>query len=980
MLSSLCILLIFLSISLGNSEEIPEIKAPPVDPELLRDWWKAAGQIRMGETAYRAKGVKFKDGVCDVNLNSGIIIPVYTGVAPVSERVVGVVFVGEGELSVRFPERADAWSFANHMTRFAGKDWNEMEPIAQREKPYSVQIDQGLLLSADPRIPKLIYELDPVGGGIYFSEQKDGEADATYVVTERKGKFRAKMIATNILADRSDQLQRIGLDPRAMLRQDRLLHEELNFPGHYVRSVGDYRTKDRYHIAAQGSNLSSMAYDRWMTCYRDGRDEANIGYRSIAFTHGVDTDKRQHFQRFSGNEFLTSNEEEVPRPPTRMEPVFAETTVEFQKTRNRINQQVTVDSLITVKAHGADLQYIALRLPTKGSLRGTWKLDQLTLEDGSPLAWVGLYADLTDNGILSNSPMPLQNSVEDNENVGLEDQDSLRFDIPQTDMGDGETVGQGSEGSGDIESGFGSTDQANQTLNKIEGPEGPANFRLDPNNQTVAQSERMVVKQTEYTYDIMALLPEVIKENETIKIRIKWTATWNFANFSSIDTSGNSVAVRNLGTTTGLYPILPEILPSAGGTRWNFTIKAGTASSIFRPQNVVSSGDTVRSWQDEGLWNWVETEGSNAVNPSVGVGRWEVYEEPPTKGLPGVKVSLFSDTFAKAKLFAPEVRRVLSFFNGFLPSYPQTEVDVFQNRSLLVSETKRLKREESLYGVVQIQTISSTAVGTTSELRDEDSKRAQTQIARQLASQYWGQKMAPNSGRDKWITQALSDAYAAYYIRAAFGQEEYEKRMQAVRNNLENPIEQDVTWKKVDATTRTYSPAGSTRFSDVPEKYRSDYGFYVLSEMLRLRIGNQAFFSALESLVEKDRVNTDMLQQVMEEKSQQDLDDFFDYWIYGGYIPRFTASIRYDENGVFGCVESDIPFGEMALPIRITLPSKQKSIDYFVDIKNGKGSFFIPNEGEDTQITLDPLFLTLAFDRAVQTVTTKTKCPLDPKQ
>ena len=113
---------------------------------------------------------------------------------------------------------------------FAGKDEADMRMIAQQKKPYSVSIDQGLILSADPKIPKLIYDLEPVGGGIYFSEQ-NGEADATYVVTERRGNIRAKAVATNVLAIRSEQLQQIGLDPRAMLRQDRLLLEELGFQG-----------------------------------------------------------------------------------------------------------------------------------------------------------------------------------------------------------------------------------------------------------------------------------------------------------------------------------------------------------------------------------------------------------------------------------------------------------------------------------------------------------------------------------------------------------------------------------------------------------------------------------------------------------------------------------------------------------------------------------------------------------------------------
>ena len=138
--------------------------APPVDPTALQEWWKAAGQLRLGDTAYRvSKEVQFKDGVCDVRLNKGMLIPVYTGTAPVSERVVGIVFVGDGDLSVRFPERADAWAFANHMVRWGGKERSKMAPVAAQRSNYAVDIEQGLILSADPRVQKLIYDLEPVG-------------------------------------------------------------------------------------------------------------------------------------------------------------------------------------------------------------------------------------------------------------------------------------------------------------------------------------------------------------------------------------------------------------------------------------------------------------------------------------------------------------------------------------------------------------------------------------------------------------------------------------------------------------------------------------------------------------------------------------------------------------------------------------------------------------------------------------------------
>ena len=189
----------------------------------LQQWWKAAGQLRLGDTAYRVtKEVQFKDGVCDVRLNKGMLIPVYTGTAPVSERVVGIVFVGDGDLSVRFPERADAWTLP--IIWFVG-----VEKIVLRwlrsllsASNYSLDIEQGLIiLSADPRVQKLIYNLEPVGGGVLFTETQDGEADATYIVTEKRGRLRTRIVATEVLADRADALQRLDwIHVRCSVRTD----------------------------------------------------------------------------------------------------------------------------------------------------------------------------------------------------------------------------------------------------------------------------------------------------------------------------------------------------------------------------------------------------------------------------------------------------------------------------------------------------------------------------------------------------------------------------------------------------------------------------------------------------------------------------------------------------------------------------------------------------------------------------------------
>lgn len=964
----------------------PSIAEPPVQPDALKYWWQAAGQFYLGESAYQVEDISFSDGVCSVQLNDGALVPVYSGKAPVSERMVGLIFIGNGELSMSMPDRGDALSFANHMVREGEKEWDDMFPIAYQNTPYQVNIDQGLFLSADPNIPKLLYELEPLGGGIFFSDKGDGEVDATYIVTENRGRLKAQFLGTTILADRTDMLERIGLDPRAMLRQDRLLQEELGFPGDYLRAVMDFRTADRFHIAGQEGGVAAMDYDRWMTCFRDGRDESNSGFQSMGFSHGVDSDGRRHFQRFSGEKFS----EENPVLRRSLSAVHAESKVEIKPSRNKMYQDVTVSSTLTLRADGADLQYLSMRFPTRGSREGTWELLELATEDGEALAWAGLNASLGTGR--NNSRMSIVDVNVANQSLANSDQSDSTDTINTADIDGLSTLDDGSSNTDDPSSISAGDEEMSSSLLEANpgGTTGIQNFRLSPTEESVGAMAQQVFRESEYRYDIIALLPKVVSEGETVKIILKWKGQWQFGSFTTIESntgSGmSSTQVRSMGITTGLNPILPDIIPSPSGTRWDFKTLVGSPTKLLRPQNIIASGDTVRAWQDEGLWNWQEVKGRSAIAPGVGVGRYEVYEEPPAQGFPGVRVSLFPSMFSFAPQFAPEVRRVLQFFKGFFPRFPHREIDVYQSISISPYQAKTQPPPDSRHSAIQIQTIAINALGSTTELRDDNGRRAQSQIARQLAAQYLEQLVSAEHSRDEWLAQSLAEAYATFYVRAAFGVEEYNDRMQTLRDTIEQPEQESILWKVSDAKRRYLSPSGVTPYSDIPEKIRLDYATYVLAEMLRLRIGDQAFFSGIEQAmveaVESGHLRTEDFQDAWESASNQSLSNFFDYWIHGGFIPNVTAHIRIDEKDgkeqLYGCLVSDVPFGIIDLPIRIIDERGTRTVDAFMTIKNGYGEFVAPNRGLGSEVIVDPLGLILAFSRKTNFVKGETPCPTDP--
>ena len=923
---------------------------PPIAQSDLTTWWRAAADMWMGETAYEVKDVHFEDGVCSFHLTEGMAIPVYTGHPPVSERTVGFVFTGSGKLQVNFPARADAWEFANHMTTRAGEDPAALEGVAAREAPYEVAIDRGLLLSADPAVEGLLNGLQPIGSGVVRTKTTEG-FDEEYVVNESRGALKVKVLGSNLLPERRRLLVRGGLDPVAMLRQDRLLQEAFGFQGQYLRSVMDFRTADRYGVAQlTGATIGQMNYDRWMTCFRDGLDQADTGFRSMAFSHGLDTEGKRHFKRFSGETLPVPEGELVPTPAARWEPVDADTTVGARPVRMGNYISAEVESILELRAVGSTQQQLALALPSWGSARGTWKLQTLELEDGSPISWVGLYEDMADSRKTGRDAADGSALNGDEGGVTV----SASDDSEVLDAADAES----------------SAASASASLDAGEGVVTEPSLA----GSTDARYADALATETPVRQEVLAVLPRAVPVGETVRVRLKWTGQWQFAHWSNL-WAGDSYAGSSLGSTTGLQPLLPELIPAPGGSAWSHTTRVGFPGTTLRSYGVALSGTTVREWEDSAQWLWVEARGEGEHSPRIAIGRWMDFDEAASEGMPAVRVHLFSAQAQHLREFGPEVRRVVAFLERFLPDYPQGEVEIIQGVSAFAWQVLARGTESNAAGLVNVTTVRSTQVGETTDVQKEDPYLAQTQIARAVAHQYWGQRVAAGSDRDRWLTDALADAYAAFYVRAAFGPEAYDDRMAAIRELLEDPRERPGTWKRAEVTRRSLSLTGSTDLSDLPGHFLDNYGLYVMAHMLRSRIGDDAYFLALDRVAQRKgggRVTTEQLQATFEETSEQDLADFFDSWVHMARIPALRVEYRLETDGegliVQGCVISDVPFGRYEVPVQVTDRGGERAAAALVFVEDGLGAFTVPAREGAIYLEVDPDNQLLAYDRSVTPV------------
>jgi hypothetical protein len=394
-------------------------------------------------------------------------------------------------------------------------------------------------------------------------------------------------------------------------------------------------------------------------------------------------------------------------------------------------------------------------------------------------------------------------------------------------------------------------------------------------------------------------------------------------------------------------------------------------------------------------------------------------------GFPAVKVHLLDSDGDALAGFPAEVRRVLAYLDRFLPAFVGDELEVYQSPSVLEPELRAGND-----GLVEIMTLQVTnRAGARTELDRLYPHLAQQLVARQLAWQYWGERVPPADAGQRWIAHGLSDTYASFYVRGVYGRQGWLDQLDRSRKTIEDPekrTEWPVEWHD-QKHFLSLSNGGS--FAEAEAELLRRYGQYLTSWMLRKKVGDQAFFRTLDRMAEDRNVrglDTDRFRRWLEWESDLPLQDWFDYWVEGGFVPTLAVEARMvpkaDGLEVRGCIATDVPFGRMELPIRVAdqrSPEDQRRraeralqkaeeeaekarrqaasgdggrdpveqaigrmdaamaaaaatdgrwIEGLVDVVDGYGSFLIPGRAPDAEVRVDPEGLIIAYGRTLTLV------------
>jgi aminopeptidase N len=177
---------------------------------------------------------------------------------------------------------------------------------------------------------------------------------------------------------------------------------------------------------------------------------------------------------------------------------------------------------------------------------------------------------------------------------------------------------------------------------------------------------------------------------------------------------------------------------------------------------------------------------------------------------------------------------------------------------------------EEKYGMAQFQWGGAMEHQTCSSM----GSYGENTIAHELAHQWWGDLVTCSNFHHIWINEGFATYSEALYWGAKNGEDAYHEHMASKVNSVNSSV---------------YRPDTSSVNSIFSYSMVYQKGAWVL-HMLRHVVGDETFFGSLAAYREEFQfrtASTEDFQGVVEEVWGQDLEWFFDQWIYGIGIPSY---------------------------------------------------------------------------------------------
>ena len=160
-------------------------------------------------------------------------------------------------------------------------------------------------------------------------------------------------------------------------------------------------------------------------------------------------------------------------------------------------------------------------------------------------------------------------------------------------------------------------------------------------------------------------------------------------------------------------------------------------------------------------------------------------------------------------------------------------------------------------------------------------------MAHELAHQWFGNKITCKDWQNIWLNEGFATYCESLWFEHAYGKDHY---MQDVEVNMDRAknASGSIYVQNINSVGQIFSG------------YRSYSKGSIILHMLRGVLGDRKFFEAMKAYIDDpelayDVAVTEDFQKIVEETSGENLDYFFQQWIYGENYPIYTVTWSYTE-------------------------------------------------------------------------------------
>lgn len=244
----------------------------------------------------------------------------------------------------------------------------------------------------------------------------------------------------------------------------------------------------------------------------------------------------------------------------------------------------------------------------------------------------------------------------------------------------------------------------------------------------------------------------------------------------------------------------------------------------------------------------------------------------------------------------------------FGEDYPYSKLD-------LVNDPFGFLYGQSPSSIVYLGSGSFWSTGTLGSIGGADlTKFVGSLVAHEVGHQWWGSLVSNANDGNYWFVESLAEYSASLYIEALNGKKAYLDHVNAWRKNV---LETDLLGSVQEASTQWSGDGFASYQAAVYNK--GPYAFHIL----RSTWGDEKLYAFLRMLAKelkgKEIVTRD-IQQVAEKAYGTPLEWFFDQWIRGVGLPRYTFTHKESpsEDGqwiVEGTIEQQVVIGMKKDPL-----------------------------------------------------------------